>query len=198
MSRSAIFSLLLAGLCVLGFCLPGCRPKTKTGNAQPAEKVKGNLKDVHSQGPHGGRIFHFAEGHDVLAEIVFKKAPRTIELYFLEHDDKTKGVPASDRQITLSGLKHEGKSLPDVVLTAVPQEGEKDGASRFVAAGQAVPAEVEEAHALDGATFTATIGGKKRSATIHIHEHGRDEDHDHHHGHDADGRHGKEAGGQGK
>lgn len=188
MRRDTIFSAVLAGLCLLGFSLSGCRPKTKTGAAQPAEKVKGHLKDVHSQGPHGGQTFHFAEGHDVLAEIVFKKDPRRIELYFLEHDDKTKGVPASDKQITLTGLKHEGKSLPDVVLTAAPLAGEKDGASRFVASGMAVPAEVDEAHALNGATFTATIGGKKRSATINIHEHGHDEDDDHHHGHDEDGK----------
>jgi len=162
--------LLLPALTLcLALTLTGCQNKTDQ-QAKPAKDDKGQVEDVHSQGPHGGHKFHFASGHDVLAEIVFAKDPRTIELYLIDHENEKQGVIATDNEITLTGLKHDGEDLPDVTLTAQPLEGEQGGSSHFIATGDAVPAEIDDEHALNGATFTATIDGKKRTATITLGE----------------------------
>lgn len=173
--RTTFAPLLLAAL----FLAPaGCGKKTKT-EARPAADNKRPPKETTATGPHGGHKFHLAKGHDVVAEIKFTSEPRRVELYFLDHEDNTKGILAADEAITLSGLKHAGKDLADVTLKAAPLQGENGGSSHFEATGDAVPADVDEVQALNGATFTATIGGKSRKATVNAGEEEHDEHEDH-------------------
>jgi len=163
--------------------LPGCGKKEEKTNVKPAEDNKQEVEGV--KGPHGGQTFHFASGHDILGEVVFSKEQRKIEIYIIDHNytKNKQGIIASDASITLTGLKHDGEDLPDVTLSAAPLEGEEGGSSHFEAAGDAVPKDVDELHALHGATFEVTIDGKSRKATVKVDEKPHE---DHHDGHDDD------------
>lgn len=143
--------------------LAGCNSK-KTGDAKPAGKP-GEVKLGHDEGPHGGFAFDVG-GHKYMGELLVKD--KKIDVYLIQHSDKTKAVFTTDKQITITAIKHEGKALPDITLKAAPLDGETEKWSHFEAAA---PDGVDEAHVLNGAKFTVDVGGEKLEATIKAHEH---------------------------
>ncbi|MFQ5730943.1 MAG: hypothetical protein ACE5KM_03200 [Planctomycetaceae bacterium] len=155
--------LLLAAPLIAG----GCNSK-KTGEYKTAAPA-GKVTLEHDEGPHGGTAFDVGMGHKYMAVLLLKD--RTIEIYLIDHRDKSKAVFTTDKEITITGVMHDGKKLADVTLKAAPLKDETDTWSHFAAAA---PDAVKEAHALNGANFTVTIAGKTIKATIKAHEHDGD------------------------
>lgn len=164
-------SLLLLLAVTIAIAPVGCRKK-KSDDAKPAGGNGDNVPDAHAKGPNGGPAFDIGD-HKYRAEILVKEGK--VHLYILDHDDNKVAVPASDKQIKVTAIKHEGKSLPDFTLAAKPLEGEMDGSSsHFEASGDAVK-DIKEAHALNGAKFKVTIKGEEYDVEIKAHEHHDDE-----------------------
>lgn len=168
MTRFTILPALLA----VAVVATGCRKKTD--NAKPAEDNKKKVADAHSEGPHGGTSFDVGK-HEYMAEVLVKDG--VVHLYFHDHNKKEVAVQAEEKEIKITAIKHDGKSLPDLTLTAKPDEKDKgkEGSSHFQASGDAVK-EIKEAHALNGAKFKATIKGKEYDITIYVKEHEHDDD----------------------
>jgi hypothetical protein len=145
--------------------LAGCGNKTKT-EARPAKDNKKPVETEHAKGPHGGHLFDVGPGHEYMGELVLTKEPRQLELYLLDHHDKKKAVVSGSKAITITAIKHDGKSLPAITLEAKPLESDKDGSSHFVASGDKLPNELDDVDALNGAKFKVDIGGKPIEATI--------------------------------
>ena len=163
MNLKSLVALCFAAALLLNAA--GCGKKTKT-EAKPAQDDKKPVKHEHAKGPHGGHLFDVGLDHKYMGELVVSKDPRQIELYLVDHEDNKKAVMSGSKTITITAIKHGGKSLPDVTLEAVPLKTDKDGCSHFVADGDKVPKEIDDDEALHGAKFKVSIGGKEIEATI--------------------------------
>lgn len=170
--KMSLFRMSLAAFMLVA--VTGCPPKSeKTGDPKPA-KTGDKVEHTHDDGAHGGHKFHFEKGHDVLAELVVKDGK--IAIFVIDHDDPSQTVEADDKEIKITGVKHDGKDLGPIVLKAM----KKDKKTWFEASGDAVPKEIKEAHDLNGGTFTVKIGGKERKATISEEDEDEHEEHSDH------------------
>ena len=148
---------------------------------------------MHKPGPHGGQLLDLGE-HEFMAEVVFHEDdPKSITIYLIDHDDNTKAVLTKDENLTINGLKADGKEI-SLTLVSKPLEGEADGdTSRFEITGDGIPAGIEDMHELGDGTFSVMINEKSYSGTIeHAHEDGEEhEAHGDEKHHDKDGDEGK-------
>lgn len=167
-------ALALGLALVIGTGVAGCnKKKSSSGNSGNG---KSNMPgdDLHGKGPHGGFIAE-PEGHKFRVEIAFKTAPKTLEIFFYEHDEN-KPLPVTNDEIVVTDLKDKNKKkLANITLKKVPVEGETEGNSHFKAEGDALK-EIADQYDLNGARFRVKRKGiDEEVVTIKRHK----DDHDH-------------------
>lgn len=160
----AIIRVLFVSLLACAALVAGCSKKTKNG-AKPAKNDKKQVEEEHT-GPHGGHLFDVGDGHKYMGELVLSKEPRKLDLYLIDHNEHSKAVMSGSKAITITSIKHDGKSLPDVTLESRPLQTDEGGCSHFVAAGDKLPKEIDDVGELNGAKFKVKIGGEEVEASI--------------------------------
>ncbi len=169
---SGIFGGLLVFSLAAG--LGGCAGK------KSEEEFKTQKKDVkvpepelhHEHGPHQGHVADLGADHKYRVEVTFKKDPRTITAYVMEHDsDQALALDAPMMTLELEG---KGNRQP-VTLSPEPEEDDPQGkSSRFVVTGQAIPASVQDLEDIHG-HLQVKVGEKTLKAEFgHDHEEGEE------------------------
>ena len=161
------------GLLVLALLVgaAGCTKEADNDfKTQEAGKTVKPPKVAHVHGPHDG---HMAElGDKMMAEITFQADPRQIAVYVVDHEDPSKAVAIEAQSMT---LELHGGSSP-LTLSAERQEGDEEGkASKFVVAGEAIPASIKSIEDIEG-DLKVDVAGKTLEAEFGDHDH---EGHDH-------------------
>jgi hypothetical protein len=110
----------------------GCSGPT---GSSPTKSDTSSKKEEHSHGtgPHGGAVAHWG-GSKYHAEFTVDHDKQEATVYILGSDAKTAApIKAKDGQIAASITGVKDKGTFDVILKALPQEGDPEGkSSRFV------------------------------------------------------------------
>ncbi len=161
---------ILGGLLVFGVALglAGCTRQKSDEFKTQETGVKVKHKELHEHGPHGGHVTDLGAGHQYRVELTYKKEPRTITVYVMEHDSD-KAVALETQAMTLE-LEGEGKPQ-NVTLSAKPEDDDPaDKSSRFAATGQEIPASIQDLEDIHG-HLKVQVGEKTLEAEFgHDHE----------------------------
>ncbi|MDA0590678.1 MAG: hypothetical protein O2820_21485 [Planctomycetota bacterium] len=127
----------------------------------------------HHDAPHGGHLIPLGD-HEYNIELVFSAEPRELHAYVLGgHAEKA--IALELESFDFDQEDEEGNEV-EIVLTANPQEGDKEGtASRYTAKGDAIPASIKDLEDLHGHVHIG-IDGKQYTGDLH-----HDEDGEGHH-----------------
>ncbi len=164
----------------------GCGGAEEGSTVTPGQEV-----ETHSEpdAPHGGHVLHGEPHGAVHLEVTFDTASREVAIYPIVVKDGKWEAYSVDQE-TIEFHYHAENSDDEAELEfAVVADADPKG-SKFVLAGDALPAEIKSEEQLHGHVHL-TVDGKEHVFEMH-HDHGHG--HDHHHGeggHDH-GEHGEE------
>lgn len=171
------FAVTLSLGAMLSLAIAGCgKAGTSPDTAPPQEPASSEAKSGHDHdhshdnhdhgetGPHGGALIELG-GEAYHAELVHDEDGGTVTIYILDGSAK-KVVPIEAKEITINAKSSEGPK--QFVLTASPEEGEGERASRFVSSD----AELGEALDREGADprLVVMIEGKSYTGRV-VHSH---------------------------
>ena len=181
--KTWLWTATSAGMCLFSLAtiitLTGCDAPAPTGGSggmRGFDEKKDNVANPkaheheHEHGPHNGHIVELG-GDDFHAEVTMDDK-RTLTIYLLKSDLKTP-LLSSAKSIRLNAK--DGDKPKQIECMAAPQDGEKEGASRFQAAADALPASFEDLEDVSG-QVAVTIADKEYSGTLeseHDHTHAK-------------------------